>query len=67
MSDHVAERLTQLETGLTKLETEFRTRMEHVATREDIERAKNSILRWLVATVIVAAGAVAAVISAVSI
>ena len=57
MSD-VAERLTALE-------VEFRTRMEHVATREDIERAKNSILRWLVTTVIVAAGAVAAVLAAV--
>jgi len=53
VSDNVAQRLTRLETI-----------MEHVATREDIERAKNAILRWLVATVIVAAGAVAAVVSA---
>ena len=36
------------------------TKMEHVATREDIERAKNFILMWLVPTVIAAAGAIVA-------
>lgn len=65
MSDNVAERLTKLENSFTKLETEFKTRMEHVAMREDIEHAKNSILRWLVATVIVAVAAVAAVVTAI--
>ena len=38
--------------------------MEHVATREDIEKAKNSILRWLVGTVIAATAAGAAVLVA---
>ena len=44
--------------------------MDHVAKREDIEKmntaiekAKNSILRWLVGTVIAAFCAVAAVLS----
>lgn len=41
------------------------TRLETVATREDLEKAKTSILRWLVATIIVAASAVAAVVSSV--
>ncbi len=43
--------------------TRLETLMEHVATREDIEKAKNAILRWLVATVVAAAAAVAAVIA----
>lgn len=54
VSDNVVDRLARLETA-----------MEHVATREDIEKAKSSILRWLVATIIVAAGAVASVVTAV--
>ena len=54
MSDQV-DRLTRLE-----------TLMEHVATREDIEKAKNSILRWLVSTLLVSIGALAAVIVTVS-
>lgn len=54
MSGNVGDRLARLETA-----------MEHVATREDIEKAKNAILRWLVGTIIVASGAVAAVVTAV--
>ena len=41
--------------------TRIEALLEHVATREDIEKAKNAILRWLVGTVLVALGLLAAI------
>ena len=50
-----------VEERLVRIETQLET----VATREDLESAKTSILRWLVATIVVAAGSVAAVVSSI--
>lgn len=44
--------------------TRIEALLEHVATREDIEKAKNAILRWLVGTVLVALGLLAAIANA---
>ena len=57
----VEERLGSVEQRLVGIETQI----EHTATREDLEKAKTSILRWLVATIIVAASSVAAVVSSI--
>lgn len=44
--------------------TRIEALLEHVATREDIEKAKNAILRWLIGTVLVALGLLAAIANA---
>ena len=50
--------MSTVEDRLTRLET----LMGHAATREDLEKAKNSILRWLVSTLLISVGAWVAVL-----
>ncbi len=53
-------RVSAIETRVTRIEA----LLEHVATREDIEKAKNSILRWLIGTMVAALIALAAIANA---
>ena len=42
----IGDRLRAVEAGLVRLETRFETEMKHVATRVDLERHFNRLLRW---------------------
>ena len=43
---------------------EIKTNMIHLATGRDIEKAKNSLMRWLIGTLFVALGALASIVIA---
>jgi hypothetical protein len=55
-------RLTAVEARLTRLEARFETEMKHVATKVDLERHFNRLLRWGLGIMITATGALSAFI-----
>ena len=47
---------------MVRLETRFETEMKHVATKADLERHFNRLLRWGLGIMITATGALSAII-----
>ena len=58
----IDDRLRAVEAGLVRLETRFETEMKHVATKADLERHFNRLLRWGLGIMITATGALSAII-----
>jgi hypothetical protein len=58
----IEDRLRAVEAGLVRLETRFETEMKHVATKVDLERHFNRLLRWGLGIMITATGALSAFI-----
>ena len=47
---------------MSNLETEFRTELRHLATKEDLANLKSDLLRWVVGFQLLGIAAVAAII-----
>ena len=58
----IEDRLRAVEAGLVRLETRFETEMKHVATKVDLERHFNRLLRWGLGIMSTATGALSALI-----
>ena len=55
-----------IEERASSLETEFRTELRHLATKEDLANLKSDLLRWVVGFQLLGIAAVAAIVRLVS-
>ena len=55
-----------IEERVSSLETEFRTELRHLATKEDLANLKSDLLRWVVGFQLLGIAAVAAIVRLVS-
>ena len=55
-----------IEERVSNLETEFRTELRHLATKEDLASLKSDLLRWVVGFQLLGIAAVAAIVRLVS-
>lgn len=55
-----------IEQRVSSLETEFRTELRHLATKEDLANLKSDLLRWVVGFQLLGIAAVAAIVRLVS-
>ena len=55
-----------IEERVSNLETEFRTELRHLATKEDLANLKSDLLRWVVGFQLLGIAAVAAIVQLVS-
>ena len=55
-----------IEERVSSLETEFRTELRHLATKEDLANLKSDLLRWVVGFQLLGIAAVAAIVRPVS-